>query len=76
MKKATGDWWIVHAFNKLIDTTIPAKTPIPRKDTVLKVMSGSVIFSAIDLNDGLYQILMRKTDIPLVAVSTPSGMLR
>ncbi|KAE9099723.1 hypothetical protein PF010_g15091 [Phytophthora fragariae] len=34
-------------------------------------MSGSVIYSAIDLTDGLYQILMRESDIPLTAVSTP-----
>ncbi|KAE9027295.1 hypothetical protein PR002_g10699 [Phytophthora rubi] len=31
-KKATGGWRIVHAFNKLNDATIPAQTPIPRKD--------------------------------------------
>ncbi|KAE9034871.1 hypothetical protein PR003_g12623 [Phytophthora rubi] len=36
-------------------------------------MSGSVIYSAIDLTDGLYQILMRESDIPLTAVSTPSA---
>ncbi|GMF42730.1 unnamed protein product [Phytophthora fragariaefolia] len=38
-------------------------------------MSGSVIFSEIDLTDGFYQILMSESDIPLTAVSTPSGML-
>ncbi|GMF37806.1 unnamed protein product [Phytophthora fragariaefolia] len=38
-------------------------------------MSGSIIFSAIDLTDGLYPILMKESDIPLTAVSTPSGML-
>ncbi|KAE9064523.1 hypothetical protein PF007_g29168 [Phytophthora fragariae] len=38
-------------------------------------MSGSVIYSAIDLTDGFYQILMRESDIPPTAVSTPSGML-
>ena len=52
VKKATGGWRIVHAFNKLNDATIPAQTPIPRKDMVLNSMSGSVIFSAIDLTDG------------------------
>ncbi|GMF63395.1 unnamed protein product [Phytophthora fragariaefolia] len=41
----------------------------------LDTMSGRVIFSAIDLTDGFYQILMRESDIPLTAVSTPSGML-
>ncbi|GMG15104.1 unnamed protein product [Phytophthora fragariaefolia] len=38
-------------------------------------MPGSKIYSAIDLTDGFYQILMRTSDIPLTAVSTPSGML-
>ncbi|KAE9166459.1 hypothetical protein PF002_g31108 [Phytophthora fragariae] len=75
VKKATGGWRIVHALNKLNDATIPAQTPIPRKDMVLDSMSGSVIYSAIDLTDGFYQILMRESDIPLTAVSTPSGML-
>ncbi|KAE9290631.1 hypothetical protein PR003_g25241, partial [Phytophthora rubi] len=75
VKKATGGWRIVHAFNKLNDATIPAQTPIRRKDMVLDTMSGSVIYSAIDLTDGFYQILMKESDIPLTAVSTPSGML-
>ena len=75
VKKATGGWRIVHAFNKLNDATIPAQTPIPRKDMTIDSMQGSQKFSAIDLMDGYYQILMREEDIPLTAVSTPSGML-
>src|SRR6188768_2177354 len=38
-------------------------------------MGGSSVFSALDLMDGFYQTLMRQEDIPLTAVSTPSGML-
>ncbi|KAE9352474.1 hypothetical protein PR003_g4353 [Phytophthora rubi] len=38
-------------------------------------MSDSVIYTAINLTDGFYQILMRESDIPLTAVSTPSVML-
>ena len=75
VKKATGGWRIVHAFNKLNAATIPAQTPIPRKDVIIDGMCGSTIFSAVDLRDGFYQILMRGKDIPLTAVSTPSGML-
>ncbi|KAE9124618.1 hypothetical protein PF010_g5943 [Phytophthora fragariae] len=60
---------------QLNDATILAQTPFPRKDVVLDSMSGSVIYSAIDLTDGFYQILMRESDILLMAVSTPSGML-
>ena len=75
VKKATGGWRIVHAFNKLNAATVPAQTPIPRKDVILDSMQGSTIFSTLDLRDSYYQILMRESDIPLTAVSTPSGML-
>ena len=65
----------MHAFHKSNDATIPAQTQILRKDMVLNFMSGSVIFSAIDLTDCFYQILMRASNIPRTEVSTPSGML-
>ncbi|POM63252.1 reverse transcriptase, partial [Phytophthora palmivora] len=38
-------------------------------------MSGCTLYSALDLVDGYYQIVMRESDIPLTAVSTPSGIL-
>ncbi|KAF1326177.1 Pol protein, partial [Globisporangium splendens] len=75
VKKATGGWRIAHAFNKLNDATIPAQTPVPRKDMILDGMVGGTVFSAIDLKDGFYQIRMREDDVTLTAVSTPSGML-
>ncbi|KAE9131614.1 hypothetical protein PF007_g4050 [Phytophthora fragariae] len=75
VKKAQGGWRIVHAYIKLNDATVPAQTPIPRKDVIIDSMALSIIFSALDLRDGFYQILMRESDIPLTAVSTPSGML-
>ncbi|KAF1321604.1 reverse transcriptase, partial [Globisporangium splendens] len=75
VKKATGGWRIVHAFNKLNDAIVPAQTPVPRKDMILDGMVGSTVFSAIDLKDGFYQIRMRESDVPFTAVSTPSGML-
>ena len=34
------------------------------------------MYSALDLVDGYYQLLMRASDTPLTAVSFPSGMLR
>jgi hypothetical protein len=42
---------------------------------IIDSMQGSTIFSTLDLRDGYYQILMREADVPLTAVSTPSGML-
>ncbi|KAE9005008.1 hypothetical protein PR001_g17563 [Phytophthora rubi] len=74
-RKPNGKWRMVHAFNKLNAATIPASTPIPRKDVLQNNMAGCTIFSALDMVDGYYQLLMRESDIPLTAVSTPSGML-
>ena len=75
VRKATGGWRIVHAFNKLNAATVPAQTPIPRKDVIIDGMAKSTILSSMDLRDGFYQILMRERDIPYTAVSTPSSML-
>ncbi|KAG2964339.1 hypothetical protein PC120_g27398 [Phytophthora cactorum] len=72
VKKPQGGWRIVHAYNKLNDATTPAQTPIPRKDVIIDSMTKSTIYSALDLRDGYYQILMRESDIPLTAMSTPS----
>ena len=38
-------------------------------------MVVSTLYSALDLVDGYYQLLMQASDIPLTAVSTPSGLL-
>ncbi|KAE9296257.1 hypothetical protein PR003_g23803, partial [Phytophthora rubi] len=75
IKKAQGGWRIVHAYNELNDATVPVQTPIPRKDVIIDSMALSTIFSALDLREGFYQIIMRESDIPLTTVSTPSGML-
>ncbi|KAG2760325.1 hypothetical protein Pcac1_g27705 [Phytophthora cactorum] len=67
VKKPQGGWRIVHAYNKLNDATIPAQTPIPRKYVIIDSMAKSTIYSALDLRDGFYQILMRESDIALTA---------
>jgi len=66
---------MVHAFNMLNAATIPASTPIPRKDVLQNDMAGCTVFSALAIVDAYYQLLMRESYIPLTAVSTPSGML-
>ncbi|POM69526.1 Pol protein [Phytophthora palmivora] len=75
VRKPNGKWRLVYAYNKLNNATVLAQTPIPRKDVLLNNMSGCTLYSAFDLVDEYYQILMRESDIPLTAVSTPSGML-
>ncbi|GMF49665.1 unnamed protein product [Phytophthora fragariaefolia] len=66
---------MVQAFNKLNAATIPASTPIPRKDVLQNNMAGCTVLSALDMVDVYYQLLMRESDIPLTTVSTPSGMV-
>ncbi|KAG2819500.1 hypothetical protein PC113_g22723 [Phytophthora cactorum] len=74
-RKPNGKWRIVHASNKLNSATIPTQTPIPRKDVLQNNMVGCTLYSALDLVDGYYQLLMRACDVRLTAVSTPSGIL-
>ncbi|CAH0518847.1 unnamed protein product [Peronospora belbahrii] len=64
-----------HAAGMLNAATIPAQTPIHRKDVLQNNMVGCTMYNALDLVDGYYQLLMRSSDIPLTAVSNPSGML-
>ncbi|POM67172.1 Pol protein [Phytophthora palmivora] len=40
VRKPNGKWRLVHAYNKLNNATVPAQTPIPRKDVLLNNMSG------------------------------------
>ncbi|GMF39898.1 unnamed protein product [Phytophthora fragariaefolia] len=75
VRKPNGRRRMVHAFNKLNASTVPASTPIPRRDELQKNMAGCTVFSALDMVDSYYQLLMRESDIPLTAVSAPSGML-
>ncbi|KAG3131002.1 hypothetical protein PC128_g26665 [Phytophthora cactorum] len=75
VRKPNGKWRLVHAYKKLNNETVSAQTPIPRKDVLLNNMAGCGLYSALDLVDGYYQILMLESDILLTAVSTRSGML-
>ncbi|KAE9039499.1 hypothetical protein PR003_g8014 [Phytophthora rubi] len=71
VRKPNGKWRVVHTFNKLNAATIPASTPIPRKDVLQNNMAGCTILSALDMVDGYYQLLMRESDIPLTALFRP-----
>ncbi|KAG2759454.1 hypothetical protein Pcac1_g28505 [Phytophthora cactorum] len=75
VKKPQSGWRIVHAYKNLNDVTIPAQTPIPRKDVIIDSIAKSTIYSALNLRDGFYHILLRESDIPITAVNTPSRML-
>ncbi|POM74910.1 Pol protein [Phytophthora palmivora] len=55
VRKPNGKWRLVHAYNKLNNATVPAQTPIPRKDVHLKhlrrvfeVMRANKLYANID----------------------------
>ncbi|KAG3120388.1 hypothetical protein PI124_g8230 [Phytophthora idaei] len=75
VRNPNDKWRIVHAFNKLNAATIPAQTPIPRKDVLQNNMVVCTRFSALDLVDGFFLLLMTASDVPLTAMGTPSGTL-
>ena len=75
VRKATGGWRVVNAYNKLNTATIHAQTVIPQKDVLISSMGKSTIFSALDLKDGYFHVIMNETDVAKTAVRTPSGML-
>ncbi|KAG3047786.1 hypothetical protein PI124_g24399 [Phytophthora idaei] len=54
VRKPSGKWCIVHAFNKINAATIPTQTPIPRKDVLHNNMVGCTLYSALVLVDGYY----------------------
>ena len=43
---------------------------MPRKNVLRNNIVGCTMYSALDLVDGFYQLLMQASDIPLTAVST------
>ncbi|OWZ18611.1 reverse transcriptase [Phytophthora megakarya] len=74
VRKPNGKWCIVRAFNKLNAATILTQTPILRKDILQINMVGCTMYSALDMVADYYQLLMRASDIPLTAVTIPSGL--
>ncbi|XP_064620321.1 uncharacterized protein LOC135483366 [Lineus longissimus] len=58
--------------NKLT-TNIPA-TPLPRCDTLIDKLSGSVYFSALDVTSAYHNVPIREQDIPKTAFATTHGL--
>ena len=55
---------------------IPERYPLPNIADFTSRISGSTIFSRLDLQKGYYQIPMASEDIPKTATITPFGMFK
>ena len=72
VRKPVG-WRIVHDYRRLNAKTIVPQEPMPLRMDILDAMSGSQWFTGMDLLSGYYQLLLRESDIPYTAFSTPLG---
>jgi len=72
--KANGGWRPCGDYRRLNNATVDDKYPLPHIMDFNSRLSGSRIFSKIDLVKGYHQIPMAKSSIPKTAIITPFGL--
>ena len=63
-------------YRRLNTVTVPDRYPLPNFADFTSRVSGSTIFSKLDLQKGYYQVPMAEEDICKTAIITPFGMFK
>lgn len=72
--KKSGDLRVCVDYRWLNARTIKDAHPLPHQADCLAALGGNVIFSAMDLTSGFYNIAMAEEDKNLTAFTTPMGL--
>ncbi|KAK7091878.1 hypothetical protein V1264_009500 [Littorina saxatilis] len=73
VKKKDGTNRVCIDFRKVNKITVFDPEPMPTAGDLFRRLTGSKIFSKIDLSKGYWQIPVREEDIPKTAFATPDG---
>ena len=70
VRKKDGAWRFCIDFRKLNDVTHKDAYPLPRIDETLESLSGSTLFTTLDLASGYWQVELEEADKEKTAFST------